>query len=102
MASVLPNSSLPMKSGRRHWPACMEALASGMWRAAASRSAIVCSAAEMTFEFGALHTMTPRSEAASMSMLSTVTPARPMIFRFSAASSRAASTTVFGCTMSAS
>lgn len=46
----------------------------------------MCSAAEMTFEFGALHTMTPRSEAASISMLSTVTPARPMILRFSAAS----------------
>ena len=63
---------------------------------------MVCSAAEMTLEFGALHTMMPRSEAASMSMLSTVTPARPMIFRFSAAAKSAASTTVFGCTMSPS
>ena len=37
MASVLPNSSLPMKSGTAlHCPACMEALASGMWRAAAT------------------------------------------------------------------
>ncbi len=63
---------------------------------------MVCSAALITLEVGALHTMTPRSEAASTSMLSTVTPARPTIFRFFAASSRAASTTVFGCTMSAS
>ena len=64
----------------------MLAFAWGSWRAQASMSAMVCSAALMMFEVGALHTITPRSVAASRSIVSTPTPARPMIFRLSAAS----------------
>ena len=45
---------------------------------------MVCSAADTMLEVGALHTMMPRSVAASTSTLSTPTPARPMILRFDA------------------
>ncbi len=91
-----------MKRWRCHFPSCTSAFACGMRRAAASMSAMVCSAAEMMFEAGALQTMTSCSAAASRSMLSTVTPARPMIFRFSAASSKSLVTRVADRTISAS
>ena len=65
-------------------------------------SPMVCSAADTMFDVGALQTMTPASEAHSTSMLSTVTPARPMIFKLEAASMTALSTLVAERTMSAS
>jgi hypothetical protein len=54
-------------------------------------SAIVCSAAEMIVESGALQTTMPRRVAASMSTLSIPTPARPTTFNRSARSMRSAS-----------
>ena len=75
--SVLPRSSTPTNCERFHSPPCSDAFASGMWRASASISAIVCSAVAIVLPSGALTTMTPRCVAASRSMLSTPTPARP-------------------------
>ena len=49
-----------------------------MLRASASSSAIVCSAAVTTLDWGALATTMPRLVAASTSTLSTPTPARPI------------------------
>src|SRR5687768_12817881 len=49
--------------------------------------ASVCSAAVITFDWGALATTTPRLVAASTSTLSTPTPARPTALRRSARSS---------------
>ena len=63
-----------------------------MRRAAASMSPRVCSAAATVLLSGALATMTPRLVAASMSMLSTPMPARPMALRFSARSMTSAVT----------
>src|SRR4030042_4353172 len=57
-----------------------------MCRDNASISAIACSAADMLFPSGALTTMIPRCVAASMSMLSTPAPARPITSSFFAAS----------------
>ena len=54
-----------------------EACAWGTLRASAVSSAIVCSAAVITFDCGALATTIPRRVAASTSTLSTPTPARP-------------------------
>ncbi len=48
-----------------------------MFRASASSRAIVCSAAVITFDWGALATTIPRLVAAGTSTLSTPTPARP-------------------------
>ena len=48
-----------------------------MLRASASNSAIVCSAAVITLDCGALATTIPRLVAAATSTLSTPTPARP-------------------------
>ena len=88
MASVFSYSSVPTNRLRSHSPSCMEAFACAMLRAQASdEGAIVCSAADTRLEVGALHTMMPRSVAASTSTLSTTTPARPMTRSFSAASS---------------
>ena len=58
--SVLPLSSTPSQRLRFHCPAFRSASAWGMLRAWASSSAIVCSAAESTFDCGALTTITPR------------------------------------------
>ncbi len=46
----------------------------------------MCSAAETMFDSGAFATTIPRRVAASTSTLSTPTPARPITFRFVAAS----------------
>ena len=64
--------------------AVSDACACGMLRASASISAIVCSAAAMMFDCGALATMIPRLVAASTSTLSTPIPARPITFNRSA------------------
>ena len=86
MASVFSYSSHPMKAEGFHSPACMEALAWGTLRAADRMSAMAYSAADMMLELGALQTTMPRSVAASRSMLSMLTPARPITFNLSAAS----------------
>ena len=54
----------------------------------------MCSAAVITFDWGALATITPRFVAASTSTLSTPTPARPTAFSRSARSSSGASSCV--------
>ena len=63
-----------------------------MLRASASNSAIVCSAAVITFDCGAFATTIPRLVATSTSTLSIPTPARPtarnrVAFAISSASS---------------
>ena len=83
-------------------PACIDELACGVLRASASMSAMVCSAAETMFDVGALHTMMPRSVAASTSTLSTPTPARPMIFKLLPAAMTSRVACVAERTMSAS
>ena len=65
-----------------------EPCACGTLRASASSSASVCSAAVITFDCGALATITPRLVAASTSTLSTPTPARPTALSRSALASR--------------
>jgi hypothetical protein len=82
--SVFPYSSLPVKLFRSHSPAFIERSAAGIRRMHASISANVSSAADTVLPDGALSTATPRSVAASTSMLSTPTPARPMTRRSSA------------------
>ena len=79
--SVLSMSSTPENFGRSQRPAVSEAWACGTLRASASSSAIVCSAAVTTFDWGALATTMPRLVAAATSTLSTPTPARPIAFR---------------------
>ncbi len=74
--SVLPATSVPTNLLRSHPPAFMVASATGMRRASASRSAIVCSAAETVFPPGVFITTTPLRVAAATSMVSTPTPAR--------------------------
>ena len=75
----------PPTADRSHEPAFSAACACGMFRACASSSAIVCSAAVMTLDCGALTTITPRRVAASTSTLSRPIPARATTFRFVAA-----------------
>ena len=75
-----------MKSARSQRPATSEPCAWGTLRHRASISAIVCSAAAIEFDSGALATMIPRRVAASMSTLSTPVPARPITFSRSPAS----------------
>src|SRR3990172_4590900 len=73
-----------------------------MFRACASRSATVCSAAETMLDWGAFTIITPRRVAASTSTLSRPIPARATTLRFSAASMTSAVTCVCERTTSAS
>ena len=75
--SVFSYSSTPENFERSHLPLFSEACACGTLRASARSSAIVCSAAVITFDWGALATTIPRFVAAATSTLSTPTPARP-------------------------
>ena len=75
--SVFSYSSVPENFERSHLPEMSEAWAWGTLRASASSSAIVCSAAVITLDSGALATMMPRRVASGTSTLSTPTPARP-------------------------
>ena len=77
MPSVFPRISTPVKRARCHSPRRTEASACGIQRATASSSPIVCSAAAVMLPRGAFTTRMPRRVAASISMLSTPTPARP-------------------------
>src|SRR5829696_5107109 len=88
--SVFSYSSTPLNWERSHAPLVSDPCACGTLRASASSSASVCSAAVITFDWGALATITPRLVAASTSTLSTPTPARPTTLRRSARSSSSA------------
>ena len=69
--SVFSYSSTPENLERSQWPPVSDACACGTLRASASSSAIVCSAAVITFDCGALATTIPRLVAAPTSTLST-------------------------------
>src|SRR3954464_3304296 len=86
--SVFSYSSTPLKDERSQAPPVSEPCACGTLRASASSIASVCSAAVITFDWGALATTTPRFVAASTSTLSTPTPARPTTLSRSARSIR--------------
>ena len=79
--SVLPYSSAPPKLLRSHAPSCIDRSAAGTRLTSASRSANVSSHAEIVLPEGAVSTATPFSVAASTSIVSTPTPARPMTLR---------------------
>jgi len=92
MPRVLPRSSTPVKALRFHSPRRTEASAAATRRARAKRRASACSAAAMVLPVGALTTVMPAWVAASMSTLSTPTPARPITVRRVPAAIIAAST----------
>ena len=91
-----------MNLARFHWPPRTCWSAWGMLRARDMSMATVCSAAATTLPVGAFTTMTPAWVAASMSMLSTPTPARPMTRNFLPAAITSAVTWVALRTRSAS
>ena len=68
--------------------------AAGMWRASANISAMACSAVVIELPKGVFITITPLAVAAARSILSTLTPARPMTLRRVARSSTLAVTFV--------
>ena len=92
--SVRPRSSAPLKRPRSHSPRRTEASAPGTPRTTESISASVSSAADTVLPAGALSTAMPRSVAASRSILSTPTPARPITFRLWASANMSESTFV--------
>ena len=67
-------------------PSFVEQAAGAMFLAIASMSAIVCSDAAIVLPSGEFTTIIPFWVAASRFILSTPTPARPIIFRFLPAS----------------
>ena len=69
---------MPLQRDRSQRRALSAAWACGMFRASATISPIVCSAAEVTVDSGAFATTMPRRVAASTSTLSTPTPALPI------------------------
>ena len=99
---VLPRSSLPCNDFFSHLPACIRASARHRWRAIASIMASACSATATAFAPGVFMTAMPLRVAASRSMLSTPTPARPITRNFLACSSRASSTCTADRTIRAS
>src|SRR5918999_881255 len=102
MPRVLPYSSAPWKRARSQRPSRRAAWAWGMLRAWARIRATVCSAAEITFDWGALTTMMPSRVAAATSTLSRPMPARPTTLRSRPASRTSASTRVADRTTRAS
>src|SRR5512132_771617 len=102
MPRVLPYSSVPWKRPRSQRPSRRAKWAWGMLRAWARIRATVCSAAEMTLDWGALTTMIPSRVAAATSTLSRPMPARPTTLRWPPASSTSASTLVADRTTRAS
>lgn len=94
MPKVLPLTSTPTSLLLAHFPATRLAVAAGMFLAVASSKAMVCSAAATMLPLGELTTMIPNFVAASMSTLSTPTPALATTLRFLAAASKAAVTFV--------
>ena len=94
MPRVFSFTSTPMNFDRFHCFDLTEAFACGMFRASESIMAQVCSVAASVFPSGAFATMIPRRVAASVSMLSTPAPARPMNRSFVPASITRAVTSV--------
>ena len=84
MPSFLSRSSAPCSDFFSHFPACMVALARGSCRASAIMRPSASSATAMAFAPGVFITTMPRRVAASASMLSTPTPARPITRSFGA------------------
>ena len=82
-----------MKRFFSHFPAWVDALASGICRASAIIIEIACSAVVMALPKGVFITTMPRWVAAGMSTLSTPMPARPITF------SRVAAAMIFGVTL---
>ena len=85
MPRVFPINSTPVYFLRFHSPFWVVSFATAIWRAIASIIPIVCSVAAVVLPPGELITIMPRFVASGTSILSTPTPARPMIFRFFAA-----------------
>ena len=83
---VLLHSSTPTNLLRSHLPPLSEATAWGIWRASAIIKAMVCSPVVTLLPPGVFMTTMPRLVAASASMFSYPTPARPITLRFFAAS----------------
>ncbi len=83
---TLLKSSTPVNFFFSHRPCFIEFVACGMRLASESMSDIVCSAVVMVFPPGVFMTTMPFFEAAALSTLSRPLPARPMTFRFVAAS----------------
>src|SRR4029453_6821505 len=102
MPRALPYSSDPWNRVRSQRPSRRAAWAWGMLRAWARISATVCSAAEITLDWGALTTMIPSRVAAATSTLSRPMPARPTTLRLRPPSSPSASTLVADRTTRAS
>ena len=88
--SVLPAISTPMNFFFSQIPCFMLSAACGILRASANISPMASSAAAAALPCGVLMTRTPFSVAALTSMLSTPTPARPMIFSLPGLASMAA------------
>ena len=91
---VLLHTSTPVNFCRFHLPLLTEATAWGMCRARASISEMVCSPVVTLLPPGVFITTMPFLLAASTSIFSTPTPARPMILSRSAASMTSAVTLV--------
>src|SRR6266511_1844965 len=102
LPSSTPSWAARWKRERSQRPSRRAASARGMSRACARISAMVCSAAEITFDCGALTTMIPSRVAVATSTLSRPIPARPTTLRLRPASSTSASTRVAERTTSAS
>ena len=102
MPSVLPRSSLPCSDFLSHLPSCIPALARGMERHMAIIRPSVSSATATALAPGVFITTMPRRVASSASMLSTPTPARPIMRSFGAAASNFASACTAERTISAS
>ena len=83
--SSFPISSEPVRIFRSQRPSFIERSARATGRAPQRMCVNVNSAVALVFPPGVFITMIPRSVAASMSMLSTPTPARPTTFSFGAA-----------------
>ena len=87
MPSVLPRNSVPCSIFFSHLPLCSAAVAFGIWRAIVIIRPSVSSATATALAPGVFITTMPRLVAASASMLSTPTPARPITRSFGACSS---------------
>ena len=99
---VLPRNSVPCSDFFSHFPACINSLARPIGRAIANIIAKVCSATAIAFAPGVFMTAMPCRVAASRSMLSTPTPARPITRSLRALASNSAVTSTAERTMSAS
>ena len=78
--SVLEKISTPRNLFFSHFPARVDASASGICRASDSISVMACSAVVIELPNGVFMTMMPRAVAAGISTLSTPMPARPITF----------------------